>query len=319
MRADRLAFDIGNVRGIDLGGTKVDPEELLEIDSDVPDLNGAVLLHHFDGFMDAGSAGATLVEHLLETYEHRVVARFDVDELLDYRTRRPAMTYVTDRWTDFDVPELVVYLLHDAIGTPFLLLTGPEPDRRWKAVVSAVQSLVERWGVRLTVSFHGIPMGVPHTRKLTVISHATRPELVGERSPFNRIQVPGNVSSLLELRLGQAGHDAMGFAAYVPHYLTQSTYPTAAVGLVEALMKSTGLAFNTAALQESAKRVEEEIARQVAESSEVAQVVEALERQYDSFTSTSENLLISEGEDVPSADELGAEFERFLAEQQRDQ
>lgn len=297
----------------------MDPEELLEVDSDVPDLSGAVLLHHFDGFMDAGSAGGALVEHLLETYDHRVIARFDVDELLDYRARRPPMTYVTDRWTDFDEPELVVHLLHDAIGTPFLLLTGPEPDRRWAAVVAAIQSLIERWGVRLTVSFQGIPMGVPHTRKLTVISHATRQDLVTERSPFNRIQVPGNVSSLLELRLGEAGHDAMGFAAYVPHYLTQSTYPTAAVGLLEALTASTGLMLDGAGLQDAAKRVEAEIARQVAESSEVAQVVEALERQYDSFTQSSENLLISEGEDVPSADELGAELERFLAEQQRDQ
>lgn len=297
----------------------LDPEELFEVDSDVPDLSGAVLLHHFDGFMDAGSAGTRLVEHLLETYEHRVVARFDIDELIDYRARRPAMTYATDRWEDFDAPELVVYLLHDAIGTPFLLMTGPEPDRRWEAVVDAVRSLVERWGVRLTVSFHGIPMGVPHTRKLTVISHATRPELVTERSPFNRIQVPGNLGALLELRLGQAGHDAMGFVAYVPHYLTQSTYPTAALGLLDALMQATGLAINASALQEAAKRVDGEIARQVAESSEVAEVVEALERQYDSFTRSSENLLIGEDEPVPSADELGAELERFLAEQQRDQ
>jgi len=297
----------------------LDPEELFEVDSDVPDLSGAVLLHHFDGFMDAGSAGSRLVEHLLETYEHRVVARFDVDELIDYRARRPAMTYVTDRWEDFAAPELVVHLLHDAIGTPFLLMTGPEPDRRWEAVVAAVQSLVERWGVRLTVSFHGIPMGIPHTRKLTVISHATRPELITERSPFNRIQVPGNLSALLELRLGEAGHDAMGFAAYVPHYLTQSSYPTAALGLLDALMQATGLAVNATALNDAAKRVDAEIARQVSESSEVAEVVEALERQYDSFTRSSDNLLVGDDEQVPSADELAAELERFLAEQQRDQ
>lgn len=295
-----------------------DPEELFEVDSDVPDLTGAVLLHHFDGFMDAGSAGSTLVEHLLETYDHRVVARFDVDDLIDYRARRPAMTYVTDRWESFDTPELVVRLLHDAIGTPFLLMTGPEPDRRWEAVVAAVQALIERWGVRLTVNFHGIPMGVPHTRKLGVISHATRSELVLDKSPFNRIQVPGNLSALLELRLGQAGHDAIGFAAYVPHYLAQGTYPTAAVGLLDAVMKSTGLAIQATALNEAAKRTDAEIARQVAESAEVAEVVAALEQQYDSFTSTAENLLVSDGEEIPSADELGAELERFLADQQRD-
>ncbi|MFD7654913.1 proteasome assembly chaperone family protein [Actinosynnema sp. NPDC059797] len=296
----------------------LDPEELFEVDSDVPDLTGAVLLHHFDGFMDAGAAGSVLVNHLLETHEHRVIARFDVDGLIDYRARRPTMTYATDRWEDYAAPELVVHLLHDAVGTPFLVMTGPEPDRRWEAVVAGIRSLVERWGVRLAVSFHGIPMGVPHTRKLSVISHATRPELVVEKSPFNRVQVPGNLSALLELRLGQAGHDAMGFAAYVPHYLSQSTYPAAALGLLESITRSTGLALPAGAVQEASRRTDAEIARQVAESAEIAQVVEALERQYDAFAEASENLLVSGDEPLPSADEIGAEFERFLADQQRD-
>jgi hypothetical protein len=296
----------------------LDPEDLYEVDSDVPDLSGAVLLHWFDGFMDAGAAGSALVDHLLATHEHRVVARFDVDELIDYRARRPTMTYATDRWEHYDFPELVVYLLHDAIGTPFLLLTGPEPDRRWEAVAAAVRALVERWGVRLTVGFHGIPMGVPHTRKLSVISHATRPELVTEKSPFNRVQVPGHLSALIELRLGEAGHDAMGFAAYVPHYVAQGTFPSAALALLEAVMKSTGLAVRAGELREVAERADAEIARQVAASAEMAQVVEALEQQYDAFMSSAQNLLIAEGEEVPSADELGEELERFLAEQQRD-
>ncbi|GAB3451738.1 proteasome assembly chaperone family protein [Actinophytocola sediminis] len=296
----------------------LDPEELVEVDSDVPDLTGAVFLHHFDGFMDAGSAGSTLVDHLLDKHEHRVVARFDIDELIDYRARRPAMTYDTDRWEHYAAPELVVHLLHDTIGTPFLLMTGPEPDRRWEAVAAAVRALVERWGVRLTVGFHGIPMGVPHTRKLLVISHATRPELITEKSPFSRVQVPGHLSALLEMRLGEAGQDAMGFAAYVPHYLAQGTYPAAAVGLLDALTRSTDLAIEGSALHESAKRTDAEIARQVAESTEVADMVAALERQYDTFSEASGNLLVGEGEPVPSADELAAEFERFLADQQPD-
>jgi predicted ATP-grasp superfamily ATP-dependent carboligase len=292
--------------------------ELFEVDSDVPDLSGAVLLHHFDGFMDAGSAGSTLVDHLLAVHEHRVIARFDVDDLLDYRARRPMMTYATDRWESYERPELVVHLLHDSTATPFLLMTGPEPDRRWEAVAAAVRALIERWGVRLAVSFHGIPMGIPHTRTLSTIAHATRPDLVAEKSPFSRMQVPGSLSALLELRLGETGHDAMGFAAYVPHYLAQGTYPTASVNLLGALGKSTGLVINAAGLSDSAKRTDAEITRQVAESAEVAQVVEALERQYDTFAEASENLLVADGETVPSADELGAEFERFLAEQQRD-
>src|ERR1700754_4622156 len=161
-------------------------------------------------------------------------------------------------------------------------------------------------------------MGVPHTRKLSVISHATRPELVTEKSPFGRVQVPGSLSALLEMRLGEARHDAMGLVACVPHYLAQATYPAAALALLEALTTATGLDIQATALQESAKRTDAEIASQVAGSEEAAQMVEALERQYDAFTEASENLLVSEGAPLPSADELGAELERFLARQQRD-
>jgi len=290
----------------------LDPENLYEVDSEVPDLTGSVLLHHFEGFMDAGAAGRLLAEHLLETLESRVVARFDIDSLIDYRSRRPLMTYATDHWEDYAAPELVVHLLWDSAGHPFLLLTGLEPDRAWEAFALAVRSLIDRWGVRLTVGFHGIPMGVPHTRPLNVIGHATRPELVSEYQPFfNRVQVPGNVSGLLEFRLGQAGHDAMGFAAQVPHYLAQSQYPTAAVTLLDAVARATGLALPIGSLIDAAQAADAEIHRQVADSEEVAQVVEALERQYDAFIQTVGNT------DLPSADELGAEFERFLAEQQR--
>lgn len=296
----------------------LEPENLYEVDSDVPDLTGAVLLHHFDGFMDAGSAGASLVEQLLTAGDNRVIARFDVDGLLDYRARRPPMTFVQDHWEDYQTPELVVRLLHDQAGTPFLLLNGPEPDFRWEAFVEAVRQLVDRWGVRLTVGVHGIPMGVPHTRPLGLTAHATRPELVADYRPmFSRVQVPGNVSGLLELRLGESGHDAVGLAAHVPHYLVQSTYPAAALVLVEALTQATGLVLEPGALVESSRRADAEIARQVAESDQVAEVVAALEQQYDAFTSAKEedNLLI-DPDDIPSADELGAELERFLAEQQ---
>jgi predicted ATP-grasp superfamily ATP-dependent carboligase len=296
-----------------------DPEDLYEVDSDVPDLNGAVLLHHFDGFMDAGSAGQLVAEHLLARLEHRVVARFDVDGLIDYRARRPPMTYAIDHWESYDAPELVVHLLHDTDGAPFLLLTGPEPDSRWELFIVAVRSLIERWGVRLTVGFHGIPMGAPHTRPLGVTAHATRVELIGEHQPLpNRMQVPSSISGLMELRLGESAHDALGFAAHVPHYLAQASYPAAAVLILDSLVKATGLTLPDADLRESARQADAEIDRQVAESDEVADVVRALERQYDTFVEASgrDSLLAESVEHMPTAEELGTQFERFLAEQQ---
>jgi predicted ATP-grasp superfamily ATP-dependent carboligase len=297
----------------------LDPENLYEVDSDIPDLSGAVLLYHFDGFMDAGLAGSTLADHLLDRLEHRIIARFDVDRLIDYRSRRPPMTFVTDHWEDYKTPELVIQLLHDIAGTPFLLLTGPEPDREWERFVAAVRSLIERWEVRLSVTFHGMPLGVPHTRPLGVTAHATRTELAADYEPmFNRLRVPASIAALLELRLGAAGHDALGFAAHVPRYLAEATYPAAALNLLNSVVRATSLSLPEDALREAARRVDLEIDRQVAESEDVADVVRALEQQHDAFTDAARtgSLLAESVEHMPTAEELGTEVERFLAQQQ---
>lgn len=295
-----------------------DPEDLYEVDSELPELTGAVLLHQLDGFMDAGMAGKSVSEHLRTRLDSTVVARFDVDRLIDYRARRPTMTFAADHWASFAAPELAVRLFHDEAGTPFLLLDGPEPDHEWERYASAVRSLVERWELRMVVHYHGIPMGAPHTRPLGVTAHATRAELIGEyQAVLNRMQVPGSAAALVELRLGESGHDAAGFAAHVPHYLAQSQYPAAALTLLGSVTRIAGLSVPDEGLAEAARRTDEEIERQVAESDEVAEVVRALERQYDTFVEAMDrkNLLADETS-MPTAEELGAEFERFLAEQQ---
>jgi predicted ATP-grasp superfamily ATP-dependent carboligase len=293
------------------------PADLYVVGPAAPEPAGdLVMLYYLDGFIDAGAAGRLLTAHLLSSLEHEQVATFDIDSLLDYRSRRPIMTFSKDHWEDYDAPELGVSLLRDVAGTPFLLLAGLEPDREWETFAAAVLQLSADLGVRLSVSFHGIPMGVPHTRQLGVTAHATQPGLIdGYRPLVDKLQVPGSAAALLEYRLGAAGRQAVGFAVHVPHYLAQAAYPAAATTLLESVQRATGLVLPADALREAAHRTNLEIARQVEGSAEVAEVVQALEQQYDAFTADRENLLAGD-EQVPTAEELGAEFERFLAEQQ---
>ncbi len=295
-----------------------DPGDLYQVSPQAPELESdLVMLHYLDGFVDAGGAGRLVASHLLGTIEHTEVARFDIDSLIDYRSRRPPMIFARDHWESVEAPELVLHLLHDADGRPFLLLDGPEPDRDWEAFTAAVIRLSTDLGVRLAVGFHGIPMGVPHTRPLGLTSHATRTELVGDAHPLaDRLQVPGSASALLELRMGEAGRDALGFAVHVPHYLAHATYPAAAVTLLGALSLATGLNLPDQALREAAELTDAEIARQVSGSEEVAEVVRSLEAQYDAFHSEHQDLLADSGEIMPSGEELAEQFERFLAEQQ---
>jgi predicted ATP-grasp superfamily ATP-dependent carboligase len=294
------------------------PEELYEVAADaVPDLDGAALLVYLEGFMDAGAAGRLLTEHLLEAFEHKTVARFNTDRLLDYRSRRPLMTFDDGKWVTYDAPELSVIQLADAAGKPFLLLTGPEPDHEWEAFAAAAQALAERFGAGPMITYFGVPMGIPHTRPLGVITHATKPGLVASKIPLpSKLQVPASASSLLEYRFGEAGRDAIGLVVQVPHYLSQAAYPTAALTLIETLTETTGLDLPALELREAADRTLALIDRQVAESAEVAELVQGLEAQYDAAIAHDGENLLAEGEEMPTADELAAQFEQFLAEQQ---
>ncbi|HEY3957906.1 MAG TPA: PAC2 family protein [Streptosporangiaceae bacterium] len=297
-----------------------DRGDLYQVDSAAPQRDGATMLWYFEGFIDAGAAGRLVTEHLLEKMDHKVIASFDVDRLIDYRSRRPVMTFTQDHWESYEKLELVVHEVTDAAGTPFYLLVGPEPDHEWELFTEAVGEMSQRLGVGLAVGFHGIPLGVPHTRPLGVTAHATRTELVtGDRPLPNHLQVPGSVAALLELRFGEQGRDAAGFAVHVPHYLAQAAYPAGAVRLLESVTGLTGLSVPDDALRESARRTDAEINRQVEASTEVTEVVQALEQQYDTAAaqaSAADSLLDGDPENMPTAEELGEQFERFLAEQQ---
>lgn len=295
----------------------------VHIVDDVPELeglgDGPVMLTALDGFLDAGSASGLAVAHLLESSPGRVVASFEVDEFYDYRARRPPMSFVRDHYGDYEAPRLVVRLMQDEQRTPYLLLTGPEPDIRWEAFAEAVRTMVQHFEVRLTVSVGSVPMAVPHTRPVQVTNHATSKRLlIADNVWRGEIRIPSSAQSLLELRLGEWGHDATGFVAHIPHYVAQFGYPEAAAAMLRQVAAVTGLQWDVAALDAAAAERQAEIAEQVADSDEVRAVVAGLEQQYDAFHNAGPSLIqedgaLPESSELPTGEELGAQFEQFLA------
>jgi predicted ATP-grasp superfamily ATP-dependent carboligase len=292
----------------------MDPRELYTVHEDVlAGLAGhrPVLVHQLDGFVDAGQAGRLLTANLIEQLDSEVVAVFDHDQLHDYRSRRPAMIFDTNQWRSYADLQLRLLKMTDEQGEVFLLFSGPEPDVQWERLAAALIGLIEQLDVRLTVTLHGIPMAVPHSRPITATAHATDPELVqGYRSWIDRVEVPASFTGLLEYRLGQLDRKAMGFAAHVPHYLAQAAFPAAGLALTRQLSQATGLAIPLEALEEASASNLTDINTEMAQSAEVQELVATLEQQYDAMA-------VDASQQVPSADEIGAEFERFLAEQDR--
>ncbi len=300
---------------LDTGSAEPATHPLVHVVDEIPELSPQVrpvLVHALDGFLSAGQAPRLAAGHLGGT-GGRVVASFDIDRLYDYRARRPGLVFDQDHYSGYEGPRLTVRLLADRAGRPYLLLAGPEPDFGWEQFALAVRAVVERFGVSLTIGIGAVPMAVPHTRPTMITAHATRNDLIDRPNVWRgQLMVPASAQSMLELRLGQWGHDAMGYVAHVPHYLAQVEFPAAALALVLALSARADLDLDAEPLREAAAAAVVEIDQQIAEQ-DGGEVLTGLEQQYDSFTRGATDSLIDEEGSLPSADELGRQVEQFLA------
>lgn len=295
----------------------LDPRSLIrfEADATAQDLRPGPLVITMGAFIDAGATARLLGEHLTTSSPARVLCSFDIDQLVDYRSRRPAMVFETNKFVSYDDPALLLYAVEDRDGTPYYLLVGPEPDYQWERMVEALRFVIDALQVTIVVSAHGIPMAVPHTRPVGITAHATDPQLIGNaESPFGTVQVPGSFASLLELRLGEQGRDAVGYAVHVPHYLAQNQFAEGALTALNAIVDTTGLNLPNDELVEAAGLNRAQIAAEVEGNEEVAHVITQLERQYDAYLESKglPGLIATDTSDLPSAEELGAEFEEFL-------
>lgn len=272
-------------------------------------LAGRTLLVTLGAFSDAGAAQALVDDHLLNTLSSRVIGRVDMDQVYDYAGHRPEVTLELDHFTDYAAPEILLHEVTDAEGETFFLLTGPEPSFQWERVASAVRIIVDQLGIERTLMLQGFPAPVPHTRDLPVTRYAGDPDSITVRRTMPgtfRLRAP--FTALLTLRLAEAGHEVVGLVAHVPQYLHEMSYPDAALALLEAVSQEQGPQLPVAALESQAGPVREAVAAQVAEAPQLQEMVANLEQRYDSL------LISGAAEEVPSAEDIAAEVEQFLAD-----
>lgn len=293
-----------------------DPDGLYTLNDAVDVPLGLHLVAGVTGFADAGAAVTQLSDYLLETLSHEIVAEFDVDALLDYRARRPTIYFDQDHLSDYRPLKLNLYLAKDEIGQPFLLLTGFEPDFQWERFSAAVLSLIDAYKVKTTTWVHAIPMPVPHTRQIGVTVSGNRTELTDAMSVWKpHTQVPANALHLVEYRLQQLGHPTVGFVLLIPHYLADTEFPLAAVKALESVSAATGLIFPTDSLREDGREFVSRIDDQVESNTELAKLVGTLEERHDNYMLDNplRSPLTDEDGELPSADDIAAELENFLA------
>jgi hypothetical protein len=273
---------------------------LYRLETEIPQLDAPVLVAALEGWVDAGSAGTAAAAQLAEGGTR--VVTFDPDAIYDYRARRPILDIVDGRPMKLAWSELSLIAARGG-DRDLLVLSGPEPDYRWRELSDDVVELARQLGVTSWASLGAIPAAVPHTRPVPVLATASAAGLLPDgirQGPDGLLRVPSAALSVLELAVAAAGIPAVGFFAQVPHYVNAS-YPTASLALLSSLGRYLGQDLPVGSLATRALERRNLLDAATAADEDTKAHVERLEA-------------LADQSRLPEGDELIADIERFLRE-----
>lgn len=278
----------------------------------LPVLVEPVLVVMLTGWIDASGAAAAAMMTLQEKSAVRPLATFDSDSFIDYRARRPTMELrdgvnVRLVWADIEMS-----IGRDHEGHDVLTLSGPEPDSQWHRFADVVSTFAVQLGVKKMVALGAYPFAAPHTRDPRLSTSSPSAEVVAGVSYLkNSVDVPAGMGAVLEHAFVDKGVPALGIWAQVPHYVSAMSYPAATLALLNGLQEVAEVQVDSSAVRQETVIQRERLDQLVAGNDEHLAMVKQLEQLYDNQQES--GLLGAAG--IPTGDELAAEFEKFLRDQ----
>ena len=277
-----------------------------------PELERPVLIAGFTGWNDAAEAASLAVSTIGEQWGAKRFGGFDGEEFYDYQTTRPQIKLVEGVTRTIEWPENELSATEARVGaldgSGAILLSGPEPNFRWRTFSQAVVDLARELDVRLVITLGALLADVPHSRPVSVAANAQDPSLVDNLGlTASRYEGPTGITGVLHRYCASKNLPSVSFWASVPHYLPSVPSAPAALALMQSLSNLLGTSFDTAHLESSSEDYQRQVSVAVAQDSDLASYVRTLEERYDAQTESGER-------NLPSGDELAKELERFLRE-----
>jgi hypothetical protein len=279
----------------------------------LPSLDEPVMVVMLTGWIDASGAAAAAMTTVQDEWAVRPLATFDGDTFIDYRARRPTMELregvnVRLVWADIEL-----HVGQDSEGHDVVTLSGPEPDSQWRKFADVVATLAVDMGVQKMVVLGAYPFATPHTRDPRLSSSSPSAAVVAD-VPYlkNSVDVPAGMGAVLEHAFTDKGVPALGIWAQVPHYVSAMSYPAATLALLTGLHDVAGLVVDAAGIRQETIIQRQRLDQLVAGNDEHRAMVGQLEELYDQAQHQTD-LLGTGG--MPTGDELAAEFEKFLRDQ----
>ncbi len=282
--------------------------EVLRWEAEPPALRSPVMVAAFAGWNDAAGAATTALEAVAVSLGAEPVAEIDPEEFYDFQVTRPTIRMAEGQTREVDWPANTVF----AAAAPnaerdLVLVSGIEPNLRWRAFASAVLEAAERLDVEMVVTLGALLADVPHTRPVPITGLASDPELV-ERLGLSRssYEGPTGIVGIVHDACRRRDLTSASLWAAVPHYVAAVPNPKAALALLRRLEGFTGIAIEASDLEDAMERFDTQVDRAVAANPEIEELVRRLEVEHE------EQPVLGEGQDVPSGDSIARDFQRFL-------
>lgn len=273
-----------------------------------PLLNSPVLLLALRGWFDTAGVASNALDHVVADRGPLEIADIDPDPFYDFTQLRPevhleddlpVLTWPRNEFHAVRFPDAE----HDLV-----VLNGAEPHLRWRTYVEAVFDVVREVGISAVVTLGAMPDAIPHTRRPPVVGSTPDPRLarrLGLSVPTYQ-GITGVIGALQEL-LEREGVPAISLRVGVPHYLANARHPASSAALLAHVEHVLGVRLPSTALEAEIAEWREAHDHAVAGSPDTGAYVQMLEADFDRRTEAA----------IPTADDLGAEFERYLQEGRR--
>ncbi|GAA3799160.1 PAC2 family protein [Amycolatopsis sp. ATCC 39116] len=265
-----------------------------------------VMILAFEGWNDAGDAASTALEHLQLSWDAKPLAELEPDDYYDFQVSRPTVRMVDGVTRRVEWPTTRLAICHPpGYDQDIVLVTGPEPNMRWRAFCRELLDHIEELGVTTVVTLGALLADTAHTRPVPVTGTAYDPEAAArfglERS---RYQGPTGIVGILQDACVQAGIPAISIWAAVPHYVSHPPSPKATLALLHKLEDVLDVEVPLGALPEQAEEWQQTVSEMAEEDEEIAEYVRSLEERGDAETA----ITLEES----SGEKIAAEFERYL-------
>ena len=283
-------------------------------EGDLPHLRSPVMVCAFRGWNDAAAAASTALGAVANSLDSELIARIDPEEYFDFQSTRPTISMDEGQTRRIDWPEnnLIAVRVPSA-DRDLVLLDGTEPNLRWRTFSETVATVADALGVEMIVTLGALIAEVSHTLPVPITGLASSQELVEELDlERSNYEGPTGIVGVVHDLCRRNGLDSASLWAAVPHYVAAVPNPKAALALLRRLEGMTGIAVEASELEEETTDYEEQIGRAVAANPEIEELVSRIEAEQ-------VDLLEAEGEELPSADSIAREFQRFLRQRGKDQ